>query len=87
MMCYYIGILIFMTFTFYYAWSFDKLGRTCIAPYIAIGTTQIVKPYSHVATCRTVFVEQTMREEPLISLAKIEDASRSTMIGTLEPIV
>ena len=56
MMCYYIGILIFMTFTFYYAWSFDKLGRTCIASDIAIGTTQIVKTYGQVATYGTVFV-------------------------------
>ena len=86
-MCYYIGILIFMTFTFYYAWYFDKLGRTCIASDIAIGTTQIVKTYGQVATYGTVFVEQTMRKEPVVSLAKIEDASRSTMIGTLEPIV
>ena len=87
MMCYYIGILIFMTFTFYHTRAFNKLGRTCIASDIAIGTTQIVKTYGQVATDGTVFVEQTMRKEPVVSLAKREDASRSTMIGTLEPIV
>ena len=48
MMCYYIGILIFMTFTFYHTRTFYQFGGTCIALYIAIDTTQIVKPYSHI---------------------------------------
>lgn len=74
---YYIEILIFMTFTFYYARTFDEFGCSGIAIYIAIGTAQIVETDGKVATYWAVFVAQAMREEPVVSLAKIEDASRA----------
>ena len=82
-----IGILIFVALTFYYARTLDEFGCSGIAIYIAIGTAQIVETDGKVATYWAVFVAQAMREEPVVSLAKIEDASRCTMIGTFEPIV